>query len=198
MAAKLILASSSPRRQELLRQVHIPYKIRTTEVDELSLNENNPQKIVQQLALIKAESAMRQNLKEVILAADTIICYQDRILGKPNNKEEAMDMLSMLSGNEHEVYTGVAIQSTADLYVFFEKTKVTFWPLSPEEIEWYIETKEPFDKAGAYGIQGSGAIFVKKIVGDYYNVVGLPISRVVRELRRFSIYPEKQIRRELR
>ncbi len=190
MNNKLILGSSSPRRQELLRQVHIPFLVRTTDVDESSIQETNPQEMVKQLALLKAESVRRENPKEVVLTADTIVCFEDEILGKPKNKEEAFEMLTMLSGKEHDVFTGVSIQSSTDQQVFFEKTKVAFWPLSPEEIEWYIATGEPFDKAGAYGIQGSGSIFVKKIIGDYFNVVGLPISRVVRELRRFSIYPE--------
>ncbi|HLT56327.1 MAG TPA: Maf family protein, partial [Bacillota bacterium] len=106
-----------------------------------------------------------------------------------NNRVHAFEMISSLSGNIHEVYTGVCIRSENREKVFAERTKVEFWPLKKEEIEAYIATEEPYDKAGAYGIQHYGAIFVKQIIGDYFNVVGLPVSRVVRELKQFGIYP---------
>jgi septum formation protein len=107
------------------------------------------------------------------------------MLGKPNSKEEAAETLRVLSGNTHEVYTGVALVSRDETFTFYERTEVTFWKLSEEEIQAYVETGEPLDKAGSYGIQGKGAVLVKKINGDYYSVVGLPVARIVRELRSF-------------
>lgn len=189
MEPKLILASSSPRRQQLLSQVQIPFEIRTHDIDELAIHETKPAKKVTQLAIEKARQLAFQKQNEIILAADTIVSFGDQILGKPNDKHEAHQMISMLSGKEHDVYTGVAIRAHDHESIFYEKTKVEFWPLTDDEIEWYTNTNDPYDKAGAYGIQTIGATFVKKIIGDYYNVVGLPVSRVVRELRAFSIYP---------
>ena len=175
----LILASSSPRRQELLKQVNIPFTIRKPAIDETQITTKDPVEKVQQI----------QNEYEVILAADTVVSYEQTIFEKPKNKEEAFNMIHSLSGDTHDVYTGVNIRSTEHESIFVERTKVVFWPLSKSEIEWYVSTDDPYDKAGAYGIQSLGAIFVKEIIGDYYNVVGLPLSRVVRELRKFSIYP---------
>lgn len=190
MKVKLVLASTSPRRQQLLKQVQIPFTVRTANIDESTIVRDNPTEKVKQLAMEKARRVSFHKPNEIILAADTIVCFDDHILGKPTDKQEAIQMLSMLSGREHDVYTGVAIKTPDRITTFYDQTKVAFWPLSLEEIEWYASTEDPYDKAGAYGIQSIGAIFVKKIIGDYYNVVGLPLSRVVRELRKFSIYPE--------
>lgn len=185
----LILASSSPRRQELLKQVNIPFTIRKPSIDETQITTKDPVEKVQQLAIRKGRAIQIQNEYEVILAADTVVSYEQTIFEKPKNKEEAFNMIHSLSGDTHDVYTGVNIRSTEHESIFVERTKVVFWPLSKSEIEWYVSTDDPYDKAGAYGIQSLGAIFVKEIIGDYYNVVGLPLSRVVRELRKFSIYP---------
>lgn len=185
----LILASSSPRRQELLKQVNIPFTIRKPSIDETQITTKDPVEKVQQLAIRKGRAIQIQNEYEVILAADTVVSYEQTIFEKPKNKEEAFNMIHSLSGETHDVYTGVNIRSTEHESIFVERTKVVFWPLSKSEIEWYVSTDDPYDKAGAYGIQSLGAIFVKEIIGDYYNVVGLPLSRVVRELRKFSIYP---------
>lgn len=185
----LILASSSPRRQELLKQVNIPFTIRKPAIDETQITTKDPVEKVQQLAIRKGRAIQIQNEYEVILAADTVVSYEQTIFEKPKNKEEAFNMIHSLSGETHDVYTGVNIRSTEHESIFVERTKVVFWPLSKSEIEWYVSTDDPYDKAGAYGIQSLGAIFVKEIIGDYYNVVGLPLSRVVRELRKFSIYP---------
>lgn len=187
MQNKLILASSSPRRQELLKQVNIPFTAQATNVDESQITTSDPEQKVKQLALLKGRSMSITD--QVVLAADTVVSYNREIFEKPQNKTEAFNMISALSGNVHEVFTGVLIRSSDREVVFAERTEVEFWPLSKEEIDWYISTDEPFDKAGAYGIQSIGAMFVKRIIGDYYNVVGLPISRVVRELRNFDVFP---------
>jgi septum formation protein len=186
--SQLILASSSPRRSELLKQVSIPFIVRKQEFDESIITTENPTQKVEQLAMSKARNTSLSQA-EVILAADTVVSFEGRIYGKPKSKEEAFSMLSSLSGNVHEVYTGVMIRSLQKEFSFVEKTMVEFWPLSEEDISSYIATNDPFDKAGGYGIQSYGAVLVKKIIGDYFNVMGLPISRVVRELKPFDIVP---------
>lgn len=183
---KLILASSSPRRKELLSYAQIPFEIVVSDVEEHFNEENDPKEIVQALALQKAEAVaniLDQNA--VVLGADTIVTIDNQILGKPKDETEARKMLRQLSGREHIVYTGVAIVSVEESTTFYEETKVQFWELSDEEIDNYIKSGEPFDKAGAYGIQQLGSILVKRIDGDYFNVVGLPISRTYRELKQF-------------
>ncbi|WP_188206989.1 Maf family protein [Alkalibacillus aidingensis] len=180
MTKSLILASSSPRRQELLKQVKIPFDIRKPNVDESQIKTDDPEEKVKQLAILKGENVPFHHSNEVILSADTVVSYNQKIFEKPSDKEEAYRMISQLSGDTHEVFTGVMIRSQDNEITFVEKTQVEFWPLSQEEIKWYITTNDPYDKAGAYGIQSIGAMFVKQIIGDYYNVVGLPISRVLR------------------
>ncbi|SFL57660.1 septum formation protein [Gracilibacillus orientalis] len=185
----LILASSSPRRQELLQQVHIPFTIRKPDVDESQITATDPAEKVEELARLKGTHIPIQNKDEVILSADTVVSFQQSIFEKPTAKQAAYKMIEAMSGNKHEVYTGVMLRSSDKEMVFVESTTVEFWPLTEEEIISYIETDEPYDKAGGYGIQSVGAMFVKEIIGDYYNVVGLPISRVVRELAHFQIFP---------
>lgn len=187
MTNTLILASSSPRRQQLLKQVRIPFVIRKPNVDESQIDTNDPLEKVKQLAVLKGLNVPFHHNNEVILAADTIVAHKQTIFGKPKDKEDAARMITKLSGNIHEVFTGVMIRSIDDEIVFVERTKVEFWPLTKEEIDWYVSTDEPYDKAGAYGIQSLGAMFVKRIIGDYYTVMGLPVSRVVRELGQFSV-----------
>ncbi|NAP00772.1 septum formation protein Maf [Halomonas sp. MG34] len=187
--AKLILGSSSPRRQELLKQVHLPFSVRTPDIDESQITTNNPIEKVEQLARRKSQAIPLLDEKEVILTADTVVSYKQQIFEKPKNKEAAIQMISDLSGEMHEVYTGVKIRSSTQELVFVERSEVEFWPLSEEEINWYVSTPDPYDKAGAYGIQSLGAAFVKRINGDYATIVGLPISKVVQELRQFSIFP---------
>jgi septum formation protein len=188
---KLILASGSPRRQALLKQIHIPFTmIRKPNVDEEQIQTADPQEKVLQLAKLKNEHTPIEHPDEVILSADTAVSHQNRIFGKPKDQQDAMNMISLLSGDVHDVYTGVVIRSNQKEISFVERTEVTFRPLSRDEIEWYITKDEPYDKAGAYGIQGMGAIFVKGITGDYFNVVGLPVSRVAQKLRSFFVYPE--------
>ncbi|MDY0407467.1 Maf family protein [Virgibacillus soli] len=188
MAKKLILASSSPRRQELLNQAQIPFTVRKADTNESQITTNILTDKVTQLAMLKGREVSFMDDQEVILSADTVVSFNQQIYGKPKNKKEAIQMLASLSGNVHDVYTGVTIRSITDELTFVERTKVEFWPLEKGEIEKYVSSEEPYDKAGAYGIQSLGALFVKQIVGDYYNVVGLPISRVTRELRKFDVY----------
>jgi len=187
MTKKLILASFSPRRQELLQQVNIPFTIRRANIDESIIKVSNPIEKVKQLAVLKGNDVPLLHDDEVILSADTVVSYDQQIFEKPNDIDEARAMITALNGNIHEVFTGVMIRAKEKEILFVEKTEVQFWPLSSEEIESYIQTNEPYDKAGAYGIQSLGAMLVKQIIGDYYNVVGLPLSRVVRELRPFGI-----------
>lgn len=188
LAKKLILASSSPRRQELLNQAQIPFTVRKADTNESQITTNILTDKVTQLAMLKGREVSFMDDQEVILSADTVVSFNQQIYGKPKNKKEAIQMLASLSGNVHDVYTGVTIRSITDELTFVERTKVEFWPLEKGEIEKYVSSEEPYDKAGAYGIQSLGALFVKQIVGDYYNVVGLPISRVTRELRKFDVY----------
>lgn len=184
---KIILASGSPRRKELLELASVPFEIVVSEVEETIGAYSSPSDIVMSACLAKASAVAENNSDHIVLGADTIVTYESRILGKPSNEDEAKEMLQLLSGKTHEVYTGVAIIKKRKNGYFYERTEVTFWELTEEEIDTYVASKEPFDKAGSYGIQGKGSIFVQNIQGDYYSVVGLPIARLVRELKQFDI-----------
>ena len=186
---QLVLASSSPRRKEILEQVGYSFRLRKQNTDESEVPTLTPEEMVKELAVLKGRNTPFQQENEVILAADTVVAYQGRVFGKPTSEEDAYNMLKSLSGEIHEVYTGVMLRLKEKELVFAERTLVQFWELTDDDIWNYIRTKEPFDKAGAYGIQGPGAVLVQQIEGDYYNVVGLPISRTVRALKEFSIYP---------
>ncbi|SDJ13098.1 Maf family protein [Salimicrobium halophilum] len=188
MTKQLILASSSPRRQELLQQVHIPFSLRKQNFDESLITETDPRKKVEQLAWNKGKDVPIED-GEVILSSDTVVSYQGQIFEKPNSEEEARAMMEAMSGDVHEVMTGVYIRSKEKAVLFTETTEVEFWDINEEDLGWYVKTQDPYDKAGAYGIQSLGAMFVKRINGDYYTVMGLPISRVVQELKEFSISP---------
>ncbi|KKI92303.1 septum formation protein Maf [Bacillus sp. SA1-12] len=182
MASNLILASASPRRKELLELLQIPFEIIVSEVEEVLDESLHPADMVQSLAMQKAASVAKNNQHAFVIGSDTLVVYGERMLGKPSSKNEAIELLQLLSGKTHEVYTGVAIIYGEHIQSFYEKTSVTFFQLSQKEIEEYVSTGEPMDKAGAYGIQGFGALLVEKIHGDYYAVVGLPIARTNREL----------------
>ena len=186
MAYRIILASASPRRKELLEQVGAEFEI-IPAVGEEIIPDSSPQQEVLDLAAQKAaEVAAKVREDAIILGADTVVAFGDKILGKPKNEADAKQMLSLLSGKTHSVYTGVSIvvrqSGESQSYSFYEETEVTMYPLSEQQILSYIRTKEPMDKAGSYGIQGKGAVFIEKIQGDYNNVVGLPIARVFRTL----------------
>jgi len=179
---KIILASNSPRRKELLRLAGVDFEVRSANVEEVT-TKVKPEEVVMDLSLLKARAVQSSNSNRIIIAADTVVAFESQILGKPKDQEDAFRMLSELSGRTHQVYTGVTIiSSDGDFNTFFECTEVTMYENSPELIKEYIATNEPMDKAGAYGIQGKGAILVKEIRGDYNNVVGLPLARVYREL----------------
>ncbi|KZZ86100.1 Maf family protein [Bacillus sp. SJS] len=179
----LILASGSPRRKELLESLNIPFNVMITDVDETIEPGQSPEDAVMQLARRKAWHSANSFPDSFVLAADTIVVLDGQILGKPENEQEAVRTLGLLSGKSHHVLTGVSIFKGKKERSFYVSTEVTFWELSGEEIKTYAETGEPLDKAGSYGIQGLGKAFVKEIRGDYFSVVGLPVSRVIRELR---------------
>lgn len=180
----LILASASPRRKELLSLIDEDLRVITSDVDETPPPDSSPRGTVEELALRKARKVAESYRQDVVIGADTIVVVGGDILGKPENEEQAAKMLKRLSGRQHSVYTGVAIMSPKGSQVFSEKTYVHFIPLTDEMIKEYIATGEPLDKAGAYGIQGRGALFVSKIEGDFANVVGLPICRLSLALRK--------------
>lgn len=179
----IILASQSPRRRELLRYITDDFKAVSSDVDESLPQGIAPYDAVLYLSKIKAEPF--RNSGDIVIGADTVVALDGCILGKPKDDADAVKMLKKLSGREHSVYTGVTILSGNDEKSFFVETRVKFYPLSDEDINAYIETHEPVDKAGAYGIQGYGSLFVEKIDGDYFNVVGLPVSRLNNELKSF-------------
>lgn len=180
----LILASSSPRRKELLENLHLTFTISSSEVDESFDPALSPQEVVMELAERKAQTVFTKNQQAFVIGSDTIVVANQQILGKPKDEAEAFKMLKSLSGQQHEVFTGVAIVSPTNTIRFYERTEVWFWELTDEEINAYVQSGEPFDKAGAYGIQQLGSMLVKKIHGDYFAVVGLPVARTIRELKK--------------
>ena len=179
---EIVLASKSPRRKELLKRVVNDFKIIESDFDEDSITFNGDvEEYVKLLARGKALAVKEKvNNKSLIIGVDTVVFYNNKILGKPKNYDDAYGMLSVLSGNTHKVYSGVCIVNTENLHIesFVCETKVKFSKLTDDQIDRYIESKEPMDKAGAYGIQGLGGVFVEKIDGCYYNVMGLPINKL--------------------
>ena len=182
----IILASSSPRRQQLLRQIGARFVTISPDIDESARNGEMPADIVERLSLEKARAVTPGVDEGVVLGSDTIVTLDTEVLGKPSDPAEARSMLGRLSGRTHVVFTGFALMDIASgrEMVGHERTAVTFRRLEPEEIERYVAGGSPLDKAGAYGIQDDfGAVFVERIEGDYYTVVGLPLSRVYVALR---------------
>ena len=177
-----ILASASPRRKELLKRIIDEFEVVTSEFDERAVQFNSSiEEYVEELALGKARDVSSKVTEDsIIIAADTIVVIEGKILGKPKDDLDAYNMLRLLSNNIHEVYTGVVVINMNNNKIFksVEKTKVKFSELSEDDIRGYIETGEPRDKAAAYGIQGKGGVFVEKIEGCFYNVVGLPLNRL--------------------
>lgn len=184
---KIILASNSPRRKELMNLLQIDYEIIVSQVDEIIDKTLTESELVMDLAYQKAADIFKTHKDDVVLGFDTLVYIEDHILGKPKTKEEAKDMLSLLSGQTHTVITGCAIISKGFSKSFYEKTRVTFYPMTNREIDEYIATNEPFDKAGAYAVQGYGSKFIKSINGDYYTVMGLPLSRLYHELQNMNL-----------
>lgn len=177
----LILASKSPRRQELLKLITEDFTVKTAEVEERLPENISPSDAVLYLSKIKAQPIADD--ENTVIGADTVVAVDGRILGKPKDRKDAFSMLKMLSGREHSVFTGVTIIKGSASKSFYCETKVKFFDLTDDEINSYIATGECDDKAGAYGIQGKGSVLVEKIDGDYFNVVGLPISKLYRELK---------------
>ncbi|MBR3867939.1 MAG: septum formation inhibitor Maf [Clostridia bacterium] len=182
---KIILASASPRRKELLTLAGIEYEVIVSQCEEILPDGITPDKAVEELARQKTEDVFSRNSDAMIIAADTVVALGNTILGKPKDEADAFTMLSSLSGRRHTVYTGVCIKTKDKTDIFHVATDVEFYELSEKEIKDYIATKEPMDKAGAYGIQGKGFVLVKGIHGDYFNVVGLPLAETVRYIRNF-------------
>ena len=208
---RLVLASASPRRRELLSQIGLEFTVmpstkeenaKTTEagalVQELSRQKavdiweqlsggqgQNPDADQEQISEETQEPNLngKRQPELLVIGADTVVCCEGKILGKPHSREAAAEMLTALQGRSHEVYTGVTLYSQSETVTFFECTQVEFYPMTEVEISEYIDSKEPMDKAGAYGIQGLGARFVKGLRGDYNNVVGLPVGRLYQELK---------------
>lgn len=197
---QIILASASPRRKELLEQIGAEFTICPAKGEEI-ITKDLPQEVVQELAGQKAREVAAGILAyneshpdlvtpqdSLVIGADTVVAYKDRILGKPKDETDAEEMLSLLAGNTHSVYTGVALvfmdaSGRAGEKLFYEKTDVSVYPMTQEEIRRYIATGDPMDKAGAYGIQGCFAKHIRGIAGDYNNVVGLPVARLYQELK---------------
>ena len=187
---ELILASASPRRRELLSRLGLEFAVLAAQADETLLPSLSPREQVIRLSAIKAQ-AVREALEsrpgQVIVSADTVVVLDNAILGKPKDTAQAAEMLRALSGRTHLVLTGVTVLTEDGPRQLCEETQVFFRPLRETEITAYIRTGEPMDKAGAYGIQGYGALFVEKLIGDYYNVMGLPLCALGRLLREASI-----------
>ncbi len=184
----LVLGSQSPRRKELLIKAGFEFDVRASDVDETLPDGVSPEEAVLMLAGRKSE-ALQVAEGEVVLTSDTVVSKDGLILGKPSSVDEAFDTLRSLSGETHQVWTSVTIRSQSTTASFAVRTDVTFFRLEDQEIRDYLATGEAWDKAGGYGIQGKGGLFVEKVNGDYYSVVGLPIARVVRELKPFGIHP---------
>lgn len=188
---KIILASASPRRRELLEQGGIPFTVIPSQAEE-KITTEQPGQAVEELSYLKCSDIYEKSLGDVlVIGADTVVASEGKILGKPSSQKDAVKMLQSLQGRKHEVYTGVTIMAREGnenrKKTFHEKTKVVFYPMSDEEIRSYVNTGEPMDKAGAYGIQGKSAVFIKEISGDYNNVVGLPLARLYQELKNMGI-----------
>ncbi|MEO8072366.1 MAG: Maf family protein [Acidobacteriota bacterium] len=187
---KLILASGSPRRAEILTSVGWEFEKRVADIDETELTNEKPDDYVQRLAREKAEKVAENYKNALVLGADTIVVIDNKIIGKPKNLDDARRMLRMLSGNWHEVLTGIAIvkvsENENEMQTNLQKTQVKFAELSDAEIKFLVEKGEPLDKAGAYAVQAQAALFIEEIKGDYWNVVGLPINLVYQAINSFG------------
>jgi len=186
----IILASQSPRRREILENLGVKFVCEPSDVDETVQDDLSPDKAVMEISKRKAVFCLEKHTDNVfVISADTVVVIDGKIIGKPTDEKDAFNILKNLSGRTHEVYTGYTLCTNQKTFCDVCCTKVTFKNLSDEEILRYISTREPLDKAGAYGIQGKGAVFVREIQGDYLNVVGLPASRIFDNAQKhFNIY----------
>ena len=186
----LILASGSPRRRQLLEQIGLTFVVRSSDVDESVSPGLTPAQVVESLSARKGEAVAAEAAPgDLVLSADTVVALDGAILAQPRDRAGAEDMLTALSGRTHQVYTGVTLLQAGRRLTEHEVTAVTFRPLSPGEIAAYVSTGEPMDKAGAYGIQGLGALLVERLEGDYFNVMGLPLCRLGEMLAQFGVRP---------
>ncbi len=182
---KVILASGSPRRKELLSGLGIPFEVIASDIDEsIDINANLVDEI-ESLSFKKALAVFKDHKDKIVIGADTIVVYQNEILGKPQTEIKAKEMLMNIQGDWHEVITGVTIISSKQSETFSVVSKVHFYPMTVEEINYYISTKEPLDKAGAYAIQGIGSRYIKEIKGDYYSIMGLPIGELYHRIVKY-------------
>ncbi|HWK24307.1 MAG TPA: Maf family protein [Ureibacillus sp.] len=185
---QLVLASASPRRKELFSKLGVPFEVITSDVEETSVQAKTMDHYVREVALLKARDVAKKVKDKTIIGADTVVVFEDTLLHKPKSKEEAISHLKRLSEKTHQVLTAVVILQPSGIEeVFVEETKVVFKKLSEELIESYVETGDSFDKAGGYGIQTDGVFFVDHIIGDYNNVVGLPLARLFEKLIALNI-----------
>lgn len=180
---KIILASQSPRRQEILKKANITFDVIPSQVEEIFNKEMSVEDAVMDLAYQKAKWVAESNKDALVIGSDTIVVINNEVLGKPKNHEDAIRMLSLLENNVHEVITGVSLIKEDKVHNFYEKTYVYFKPMTFENIEQYIKEENVYDKAGSYAIQGEAMTYVDHIEGDYYNVMGLPIDRLLKELK---------------
>lgn len=183
--SKIILASASPRRKELMELAGYDFEVICADIIEVVPEEAMPQEVVMSLALQKAQAVAAEHKEAVVIGSDTVVALDGKILGKPHSEQEACEMLRSLSGRTHKVFTGVAIVCGGKVKNFFDETDVEFYSLGDDEIKKYVATGEPTDKAGAYGIQGKGSVLVKRINGDFFSVMGLPIAKLYREMSDF-------------
>ncbi len=181
---QLILASESPRRRELLKLIGLEFSCVASKVNETGILSQTPEAIVEELALKKALAVSEHNTNACIIGADTIVYIDDEIIGKPIDDNDAIYILDKLQGKTHTVYTGIAVLSPKLQSVSHDATRVTFVPMDKTEILWYVSTGEPRDKAGAYGIQGPGGIFIERIEGNYFTVIGLPLPLLYKMLKK--------------
>ena len=182
---ELILASGSPRRRELLSLYTTDFTVCVSDFDESTVTADTPAHLVEQLARGKCLAVAKDHPDAVVIGCDTVVDVNGEVFGKPHGVEDAKRMLRALSGAAHQVHTGVCVSRGGRTESFVDSCKVTFFPLSEEEIDFYASTKEPYDKAGAYAIQGRAALWLDRLEGDYYTIMGLPVSRTARLLSRF-------------
>ena len=185
---RIVLASQSPRRRELLERMGITkFDVIPAKGEEVADPGLTPQALVEELSRQKAAEVAAQEPDALVIAADTVVAIDGKVLGKPTSTQHAVEMLTRLSGREHHVYTGFTVRQGETIITAHEDTTVNFRPLTPKEIAAYVATGEPMDKAGSYGIQGFGCVLISGIQGDYYNVVGLPVCRLAQALEQFGV-----------
>ena len=188
----LILASKSPRRIELLKQIHPVFSVEPAKGEEIVPAGATPAETVMALAKAKAEEIAVHHFDDLVVGSDTIVAVDNMILGKPKDHAHCVEMIRSLSGRRHQVYTGVALALNGKTECFYDVTEVEFYPLTEEEILWYASLEEPYDKAGGYGIQGKGSLMVKGIHGDYFNVMGFPVALAARKMQKYFDFTQNK------